>query len=112
MCGHRQAAGRIPLAAGLIYDRVMLASSRIATTVLTLSVVAPSLAIAQFSSEAPSFITPQTLAAQLADPRLVLLHVGDKGEYALAIRSASRIAYQQADEMLRREQAEEEKGST
>ncbi|VTU29523.1 hypothetical protein H6CHR_03212 [Variovorax sp. PBL-H6] len=31
----------------------------------------------------------------------------DKDEYALAIRSASRMAYQQADEMLRRERAEE-----
>ncbi|MDR6535587.1 hypothetical protein [Variovorax soli] len=31
----------------------------------------------------------------------------DNEGYALAIRSASRMAYQQADEMLRREQAEE-----
>ncbi|VTU29671.1 hypothetical protein H6CHR_03241 [Variovorax sp. PBL-H6] len=33
----------------------------------------------------------------------------DDADYAMTIRSISRMAYQQADEMLRRERAEQEK---
>ncbi len=39
-------------------------------------------ALGQAPVDAPTFITPAELAAQLKDPALVLLHVGDKDAYA------------------------------
>lgn len=39
-------------------------------------------AFAQAPADAPTFIAPAAVAAQLGDPALVLLHVGDKDAYA------------------------------
>ena len=47
---------------------------------LTLAGVLPT--FAQAPADAPSFITPADLAAELKNPDLVLLHVGDKDAYA------------------------------
>jgi thiosulfate/3-mercaptopyruvate sulfurtransferase len=56
--------------------------ARLIRSVLALSLVLPSIAAAQSPADAPSFIAPAALAAQLKDPALVLLHVGDKDAYA------------------------------
>lgn len=55
---------------------------RLARSVLALSLAVPMVSSAQTPADAPSFITPATLAEQLKDPALVLLHVGDKDAYA------------------------------
>ena len=55
---------------------------RLARAVLALSLALPMVSSAQTPADAPSFITPATLAEQLKDPALVLLHVGDKDAYA------------------------------
>ena len=56
--------------------------ARLIRSVFALSLVLPPLAAAQAPADAPSFIAPAALAAQLKDPALVLLHVGDKDAYA------------------------------
>ncbi len=51
----------------------------------------PTLVAAQPPTAAPSFITPAALAAQLNDPDLVLLHVGDKDAYATEHLPGARL---------------------
>jgi len=56
--------------------------ARILRVALLLTVAGLTPALAQAPADAPSFITPAALAAELKNPALVLLHVGDKEAYA------------------------------
>jgi thiosulfate/3-mercaptopyruvate sulfurtransferase len=56
--------------------------ARILRVALLLTVAGLTPALAQAPADAPSFITPAALAADLKNPALVLLHVGDKEAYA------------------------------
>ncbi len=58
---------------------------------VVLSLAVPVLATAQATADAPSFITAAALAAELASPHLVLLHVGDKEGYALGHIAGARL---------------------
>jgi thiosulfate/3-mercaptopyruvate sulfurtransferase len=79
---HREGRRRIALEHPLnqpIYDGRM-ARILCSALLLTLAHVLP--AFAQAPADAPTFIAPAALAAQLKDPALVILHVGDKDAYA------------------------------
>lgn len=62
------------------YDRPM--TLRLPSLALAITVALPALMFAQRPADAPSFIAPAALAADLKSPDLVLLHVGDKEAYA------------------------------
>ncbi len=66
----------------------MYATARLAAA---LSIAMPVLAVAQAPADAPSVITATTLAADLTNPRLVLLHVGDQEGYAKAHIAGARL---------------------
>ncbi len=66
--------------------------TRLASFVAIALVAASAVVGAQSPADAPSFIAPADLAAAAGDPNLVLLHVGDKDDYAAAhIRGARHV---------------------
>ena len=71
------------------YDHQMI--SRLSSLALVVTVALPAFTFAQRPADAPSFIAPAALAADLQDPDLVLLHVGDAEAYAKAHIPGARL---------------------
>jgi thiosulfate/3-mercaptopyruvate sulfurtransferase len=65
--------------------------SRTFSSALVFTVAAAAATLAQGPTDAPSFITPAALAADLRNPDLVLLHVGDREAYAHAHIPGARL---------------------